>query len=104
MALSEQQKVDYINEIFDSNKVNLKCGRHLYFGPVAGKPEITPVMGCVDCWKVFFVHEMATTPANERRQKMDELEEVLHKVVEMVEKGAFDLELYPHAKVEIGEE
>ena len=104
MALTEQQKLDYLNEIFDSNKVNLKCGRHLYFGPVKDKPEITPMLGCVDCWKVFYIMEMASTPANERHQKLDEIEEVLHNAVQLVETGKWDIDLYDHAQIEIGKE
>jgi hypothetical protein len=101
MALTEQQKLDYLNEIFDSSKVNLKCGRHLYFGPIKGKPEITPVEGCVDCWTVFYIYELASIPANERRQKLEEIEEVLHNTVQLVESGQWDLKMYPHAKIEI---
>lgn len=104
MALTEQQKIDYVREVFDDKRVQLKCGKHLYFGPVKGRPEVIPMLGCVDCWKVFYVYEMASTPANERGQKLAELEEVLHNVVQMVEEGKFDFEPYPHAQIEIGQE
>jgi hypothetical protein len=104
VALTDNQKIDYLKEIFDTQKVNLKCGRHLYFGPNPEKPELKPVLGCVDCWKVFYIYELANTPADKRREKLEELEDVLHNVVEMVEKGTWDLEVYPHAKIEIGSE
>lgn len=104
MAITQAQKQEYLAEIFDPNKVNLKCGKHLYFGPVKNKPEIQPMLGCADCWKVFYIHELATTPADERRQKLEELEEVLHNAVQLVESGQWDINLYPHAKVEIGKE
>jgi hypothetical protein len=100
MALTDKQKEEMLAEVFDTQKINVKCGRHLYFGPVKGKPEIVPEMGCSDCWKVFFICEMASTPPDERRQKLDEIEEVLNHMVEMIIAGTWDLKLYPHAKVE----
>lgn len=104
MALTDQQKKDVISEVFDDKRVTLRCGKHSYFGPVKGKPEFKPTLGCVDCWKVFYVHEMATTPPDERRQKLEEIEEVLHNVVQLVEQGKFDFEPFAHAQVEIGKE
>jgi hypothetical protein len=104
MALTSKQKEDVLREIFSSEKIQLRCGKHRYFGPIKGHPEVTPFMGCPDCWKVFFVSELASTPPDERAQKLDEIEEVLHKMVEMIEAGTWDLELYPHAQVEFGEE
>jgi hypothetical protein len=104
MALTEQQKTDMLSEIFDSAKINIKCGKHLYFGPVKGRPEITPALGCRDCWKVFYICEMASTPPGDRRQKLDEIEEVLNKMVEMIVAGTWDFVPYEHAKIEIGEE
>jgi hypothetical protein len=104
MPLTEQQKRDILSELFDSEKINVKCGKHLYFGPVKGKPEIEPTPGCADCWKVFFICELASTPPDERHQKLDEIEEILHKMVEMIQNGTWDFKPYAHAKVQIGEE
>lgn len=104
MALSEHDKTDMLMEVLDPNKVTLRCGRHEYFGPVKGFPEKQPAVGCPDCWRVFYVHELASTPPDKRNEKLSELEEVLHNVVELVEKGKWDLELFPHAKIEIAKE
>ena len=102
--LSDQDKIDTLEELFDSQKVNIRCGTHNYFGPIKGRPEIIPVERCADCWKVWFISELATTPPSERRQKLDEIEEVLHNMIQMVENGTWDLKLYPHAQIEIGKE
>lgn len=104
MALSDQDKVDTLKELFDPSKVNLKCGQHLYFGPVKDKPEVTPMLGCVDCWKVWYIHEIATTPPSERAQKLEELESVLHDMTQMIERGEWDFVPFDHAQIEIGEE
>ena len=101
MAFTETQKGEILSELFDSEKINVKCGKHFYFGPVKNNPKIVPAMGCPDCWKVFFICEMASTPPDERRQKLDEIEETLHKVVELVERGIWDFVPYEH---EFGQE
>jgi len=104
MALTQKQVFDTLDELFDQNKVQLKCGKHLYWGPVKDKPEVTPMLGCSDCWRVFYVYELATTPPDERRQKLEEIEEVMHHMVEMVEAGTWDFKPYAHAQIEIGTE
>ena len=101
MALTDQQKKEMLSEIFDSQKVQVKCGKHLYF---AGSKDAKPALGCSDCWRVYFINELATTPPNERAQKLDELDEVIRKMVQMVEAGQWDLNLYKHPKIEFGTE
>lgn len=104
MALTEQQKNQYLAEIFDEKRVNLWCSKHNYLGPVKGRPEVKPASRCADCWKIWFIHELATTPADQRAKKLDEIEEVLRDMVQMVEAGTWDFEPYEHAKIEIGAE
>ena len=104
MALSDRQKKEMVDEALDTNKVRFFCPDHFYSGPVKGKPEIVPGKGCANCWKIFYFYEMSTTPPDERRHKLEEIEEVLHKMVEMVEAGTWDFEPYEHAQVEIGTE
>jgi hypothetical protein len=103
MALSEQDKVDTLKELFDTQRVNLYCGLHNYHGPVKGAAEVMPTMGCPSCIKVFLIHELATTPPSERRQKLDEIEEVLNHCAELDDKGEFDFVPYEHAQIEIGQ-
>jgi hypothetical protein len=102
--LSDQDKIDTLKELFNSERINIKCGKHLYFGPIKGRPEVTPMLGCADCWKVFYISEMASTPPGERRQKLEEIEDVLHRMTEMIDKGTWDFKPYDHAQVEIGVE
>jgi hypothetical protein len=104
MALTDAQKRDTLKELFDATRITVKCGKHLYFGPVKERPEVTPMLGCADCWRVFYISEMATTPPDERRQKLEELEEVMHNMVAMVERGTWDFEPYEHAQIEFGVE
>jgi hypothetical protein len=104
VGLTERQQKELVQEAFDPERVKFYCAKHIYFGPVKNRPEVVPGLGCPDCWKIFFIHEMATTPPDKRQEKLDEIEEVLNHMVEMVEKGTWDLKLYPHAKVEIGKE
>lgn len=102
--LSEQDKAGMLSEVFDSKKITLRCGKHNYFGPVKDRPEFTPTLGCKECWQVFYVHELTECPPDKRREKLEEIEEVMHKVVEMVEKGTWDFVPYEHAQVQIGKE
>lgn len=102
--LSERNKQDMLGEIFDKTKINVKCGQHFYFGPIKSRPDIKPVMNCPDCWKVFYIHELATTAPAERRAKLEEIEEVMNHMVEMIQAGTWDFEPYAHAQIEIGEE
>jgi hypothetical protein len=107
MAISEQDKEEMLAEIFDDQKINrvrFFCAKHAYQGPVKGQPEITPGLGCADCWKIFYLVELATTPPSERKEKLEELEEVLHKAVALFEANKWDIEMYPHAQIEIGNE
>ena len=102
--LNDRQKYDMVMEAFDPQRVTVTCGKHMYFGPVKGRPEIKPNLGCADCWRVFYIHELADCPPDKRREKLEEIEEVMHQVVELVEKGKWDVNLLPHAHVEIGKE
>lgn len=101
MPLSEQDKIGTLKELFDAQRVNLYCAPHNYHGPVKGCAEIMPTIGCANCIKIFLISELATTPPSERRQKMDEIEEVLHHCIELDDKGQFDFKPYDHAQIEI---
>ena len=106
MALSEHDKNDVLSEIFNSEKINVKCGRHLYFGPVKGcagfgNAQVQPEIGCADCWKVFFIHELATTPPDDRGKKLEELEFVVRNANQLFESGKWDISINPHATIEI---
>ena len=104
MSLSPQQQRELVAEAFDPKRVTLYCAPHSYFGPIKGRPEIIPAEGCVDCLKIYFIHELSQCPPDKREEKLSEIEEVMHKVVELVERGQWDFKPYDHAKIEFGEE
>ena len=102
--LSRKQQEEMVTEAFDPKRVTLFCGQHNYFGPVKGSPDLKPGKNCPKCWQIFFIHELSQCPPDKRGEKLDEIEEVLHHVVELVEQGKWDFEPYDHAKIEIGRE
>lgn len=87
----------------DPQKVTVYCATHMYFGPSKNGVEAKPQQGCSKCWFVLYFHDIATTPPEKRQARLDELDEVLHKVVEEVEKGAWDFVPNRHAQIEMGD-
>ena len=95
-----EQNLGKILDEINSDKVLLTCGRHNY---VAAKRRgnatvaIPPVPnGCAQCWKVFYITDLALTPPGKRQERVDELESVIHHAIEFEQKGRFgsDMELY----------
>lgn len=83
-----------------SDQVHLICGRHQYTaarkranGTVAIPPN---TRGCKDCWKVYYITDMALTEPSKRQERLDELEQVIHHAIEFEQKGQFgkDFELF----------
>jgi len=99
MPLTEKQTTEFLSEALDSQKVNLYCETHSYYGP-SKNHQAKPAKNCPKCWMIFYFHDIASAAPHQRKQKLDELEEVLHNVVELVEKGKWDVTINPHAKVE----
>jgi hypothetical protein len=95
---TDADKRALLAEVMDPTKVQLYCAQHFYFGP-STKAEVKPAKGCQRCWFVFYFHDIASTPPDKRAARMAELDEVLHKVVEEVEKGKWDFEPYRHAEI-----
>lgn len=90
---------DVLGEIA-SDKVQLICGYHNYIatrkrvnGTVCVPPE---TRGCAQCWKVYYVSDLALTPPSKRLERLDELEEVIRHAVEFERTGKFgkDFDLY----------
>lgn len=70
----------------DSERVTVVCGKHSYTGS-----KIPPrTSGCADCWRCYYIYDLASTPPSLRKSRLDELEHVIHSVVDMVKKGTFD--------------
>lgn len=90
---------DILGEV-ESEKVVLICGKHQY---VASKKKANGIVvvppntrGCPECWKVYYVTDLAMTPPNKRQERLDELEEVIRRAVEYERTGKFgdDFELF----------
>lgn len=88
-----------LNEI-GSDKVTLTCGKHNYVAArrranatLAVPPE---TRGCADCWKVYYITDLALTEPGKRQERLDELEQVIHHAIEYEQKGKFgdDFELF----------
>lgn len=92
--ITQKQKEQVINEFFDTKKVVLYCADHNYGG------KGMPTEGCPKCSKVFWQLLAASFPPEKRSQIIEELHEIVHKLVEEVEAGRFDINIYPHAKIE----
>jgi len=79
----------------------LTCEKHGYVAAQTRRsghlvPVPPPPRGCPNCLKAYFYTDWAMTPANKRQERLDELSEVIHHVVEYEQKGSFgkDFELY----------
>lgn len=101
--LSKTETERVVEEIFDVDKLNATCSKHQYIGN-----KIPPqTHGCSRCWLAYYIWDMATTPPSLRKERLDELESIIHHAVEYEKKGQFghDLELFqpgdPRFKVEI---
>jgi hypothetical protein len=96
-----------LEDIFDPDKAQIYCKRHQYFGPMKpglGVRDVMPTSGCKDCWFVFLFTDIARTPPSERQARLDEMEAVIHKVVELADKGQWDFKPYEHPHITIAPE
>jgi hypothetical protein len=82
-----------------SGSVLLTCGKHRYVaarktkngGLVALPPNPDgPSRGCKFCWECYYVTDLCLTLPGRRQERLEELDEVIHHLVEFVAKGKFD--------------
>lgn len=85
----------------DPDKVQVYCGQHFYFGPSKAENPVPPAKSCPRCMFVLYFHDIANTPPEKRGERMDELEKVIHDVVQEVEAGRWDFEPYRHSKFDL---
>ena len=92
-------KLEQILSEVKSGAVLLTCGRHRYVaarktrngGLVAIPPNPDgPSKGCKYCHECYYVTDLCLTPPGKRQERLDELDEVIHHLVEMVQKNKFD--------------
>lgn len=102
MPLSEKDRTQLEDEHLDPRRLNLACEIHGYYGPyrrdsnfrgaliVPPKLRKHPALGCSACMKVFYVFDILSVPPSERAQRLEELEEVIAKMVEFADRGQFN--------------
>ena len=95
--MNDKQRQALINEALDTRKMLLFCEVHGYIGG----PSRSPYPGCKSCWMAYFVGIMAKTPPHKREQKLQELETIVHKLAEDVERGKADFTLFEHPHINI---
>ncbi len=74
--------------VTDGDKLTLfpYCEIHNWY--YTGLPPLTH--GCKECWMTFLFTQQAMLPKERKAENLDNLEEVMHHVVEAVERGEWD--------------
>jgi hypothetical protein len=82
-----------------SGSVLLTCGKHQYMAArktkngalvvIPPNPD-SPSRGCKFCWEAYYVTDLCLTAPGKRQERLDELEEVIHHLVESIRSGKFD--------------
>jgi hypothetical protein len=103
---SEAEAEKILADAFDPVKVQVYCAEHAYFGPLKNRlggmnKVVQPHSGCARCWFVWLFHDLASTPASQRQARLDEMEEVIHHVVEAVERDEFDFKIANRPEISI---
>lgn len=102
MEKTQAEKERLIAEVTDPSKVSLYCATHMYFGPEKhGGRGVKPGIGCPKCIFVMYFHDLASTPPEKRGARLDELDEVLHHVVEEVKAGRWDFKPFERAQISL---
>jgi len=92
-------KLEQILDEVKSGSVLLTCGKHRYVATRRTKNGATVVMppnpdgpskGCKMCWEAYYVSDLCLTLPNKRQERLEELDEVIHHLVEYVQQGRFD--------------
>lgn len=83
---AEMQRL--FTDIMDPDKVQLVCGRHNY---IASEKPPQP-NGCKNCWEVWWWRKIATTPAGERLERLEQAMSMVRHANESFERGEFDFE------------
>jgi hypothetical protein len=102
MAYSDKDRELLAQLAEDPSKVPVMCEEHFYIGDI----KAMPTKGCANCWKAYYFTQLANTPPSQHKQFMEELEMVVRKLVETVErrkgeKNPLGFELYEHPEIEI---
>lgn len=112
LQLSEADKIQLADENLDPRKLYPSCPLHRYYGPITRANMATarvvpswqspdPAIGCASCMKVYFLYDLAGVPPSKRVERLEEMEEVMHKVVEAIEKGQWDYKVFKHPEINV---
>lgn len=85
---TEAQMERLYADIMDTTKVQLVCGKHNYLA--SEKPPAS--QGCKQCWEAWWWRLIATTPADERIERIEAATAMLQHANESYERGEFDFE------------
>jgi hypothetical protein len=95
---TRQELEETLKSAFDSEKLLLLCPTHMYAG------EGYPKEGCYECNMAYWMRFFARVDPKKREELIATLHEVSHKMVEQLKKGEFDVNLYPHATIEVAKD
>lgn len=94
---SRKQIEDLISQATDPNKVTLICGKHMYVANLRNQPT----EGCKDCMMAYLQVWFAKTPPHKRLEELEKLERLVRNMVDLKERGQFDIKLFDHPEVSI---
>lgn len=98
MNFTNEQRDKMLKEL-NSPTVHLCCEDHGFY---PGKVTSLPMQfNCKYCTLAQFYYEFAKTPPHMRQQRLDELESLVHHMVEDLERGNFDISVFDHPQVTI---
>lgn len=85
----------------ESQTIYVYCDLHRYFGP--DKHGVgRPTKGCSKCWLAYYFVMYANTPPCDRKRFLEELEPVVYKLNEAVEKGkGLDIDIWEKPEIKI---
>lgn len=83
MNLHDSHKV--LKGYLDEERVVLHCADHMY----AGSSKTPPTEGCPKCAHVM-LYNIIARKAGDKGEALDQLEEIIHALVELEKEGLFD--------------
>lgn len=96
--ISQKDKDALIAEAMDPKKVTLTCGLHHYV--YGGK--LPPNFKCKRCLFTMFLGLVANTPPDQRQDRVEMLEEVVHKLIEAKDQKQYE-QFFKHPEVYVND-
>ena len=91
MPYSKKELAELVTEL-NSPKIVRICDKHMY----AGGRQKLPTPGCKKCAWAFWLWLLKETPPSKRREKLEELQQLVHHMSEAEDKGQLDIKLFPY--------